>query len=149
MSDEVENKDTFLVMIGGSLQGAVVIRTNGLDTGQSDIVDLLEEHENDLKRHVIRDLCAAPDGWYDHYDNYYHNHGNDRGHDVEELLHNPADEQSVIDAFLHQLADYAVDGRSICSTTDVPLVFAETGMEVLPRVDEPGRINQVVRTVRA
>ena len=40
----------------------------------------------------------------------------------------------------HQL-DYAVDGRSICSTTDVPLVFAETGMEVLPRVDEPGRIN--------
>ena len=64
MSDEDENKDTFLVTIGGSLQGAVVLRTNGLDTGQSDIVDLLEEHENDLKRHVIRALCAAPGGWY-------------------------------------------------------------------------------------
>ena len=47
----------------------------------------------------------------------------------------------MIDTFLRQLAGYAVDGRFAFSTSDVPLVIADTGMEVLPRVDGPGQIN--------
>ena len=141
MSDEDENKDTFLVMIGGPLQDAAVLRPNELVTGQPDVVDLLDQFETYREEPVVRDFCAALDGWYNYCDNCYQNHGHDRGHDVEEISYKCVDEQSVIDTFLRQLADYAVDGRSAYSTSDVPLVIADTGMEVLPRVDGPGRIN--------
>ena len=60
---------------------------------------------------------------------------------MEEISYKCVDEQSVIDTFLRQLADYAVDGRSAYSTSDVLLVIADTGMEVLPRVNEPRWIN--------
>ena len=85
MSDEDENNDTFPVMIGGSLQGAAVFSTNEFVTGQSYVVDLLDEFETYREGPVVRDFCAALDGWYNYCDNCYHNHGHDRGHDVEEI----------------------------------------------------------------
>ena len=137
MGDEDADTDIIPVMIGETRQGAAVLSTNELVTGQPDVVDLLDESETYREEPVVGDFCAALDGWYNYCDNCYHNRGNDHGHDVEEILYNCVDEQTVIDTFLRQLADYAVDGRSAYSTSNVLLAIADTGMEVLPRIKNP------------
>ena len=72
MGDDDENKDIIPVLIGETRQGAAVLSTNELVTGQPDVVGLLDESETYREGPVVGDFCVALDGWYNYCDNCYH-----------------------------------------------------------------------------
>ena len=82
---------------------------------------------------MVWDLAVAPDRSCNHHSSDDRSRGSSRGRETEKILFDDAEERYAIDAFLDQLAKYAV--------IDAPLVFAETGTGVLPCVNGPGRIN--------
>ena len=59
MGDEDENKYIIPVMIGETRQGAAVLSTNELATGQPDVVDLLDESETYREGPVVGDFCMV------------------------------------------------------------------------------------------